>query len=146
MEKSLNTFIDRYLGFLWAKRQTMLRYYLRNKPDSPSLVDTPEQYAIISILDSYGHGVPIGDIASQIDIPHANVSRTLNRLEKKGLIRRTRGKSDKRQVYIHLSLEGKKAARLAGRATEKLHKTMWGELSEEEAQTLHHLFRKLIQS
>lgn len=146
MNKKLNLYIDRYLGFLWAKRQTMLRYYLRNKPDSPSLINTPEQYAIVSILDSYGHGVPIGEIASQIDIPHANVSRTLDRMEKKGLIRRTRGKSDRRQVYIHLTLEGKKAARLARKATEKLHKTMWGNLSDDEAETLHHLFRKLIQS
>lgn len=144
MNDDVMSYLDRYLGFLWAKRQSMLRYYLKDKQEAPGPVHTPEQFAIVSILDAYGHGVPIRDIASQIDIPHANVSRTLDRMEKKGLIRRRRGKSDRRQVVIHLTLEGKKAARFTRSVTARLHKTMWGELSEEEAEELHRLFRKLL--
>ena len=145
--------LDKYLGFFWAKRQSLLRYYLKSrngrigddlKESSKSPVSTPEQFTILSILDAYGHGVPIKDIASQINIPHANVSRTLDRLEKRGLIRRTPGKEDKRAVYIHLSLEGKRAAKFVGEVERRLHTEMWSALDEAEKQTLYKLLTKAI--
>ncbi|MCK5126419.1 MAG: MarR family transcriptional regulator [candidate division Zixibacteria bacterium] len=144
MDDKIAKDLDKLLCFLWAKRQTMLRYYLKDKSDYSSPVHTPEQFSIITILDAYGHGVPVKDIASQIDIPHSNVSRTLDGLEKRGLIRRTKGKTDRREVSIHLTLQGKKAARFVGDVSSRLLKAMWGDLPENETTQLYETLLKVI--
>ncbi len=144
MDNRISKGLDKFLTFLWAKRQTMLRYYLKDKPGKPSPVNTPEQFTIIKILNDYGHGVPVKDIASQIDIPHSNVSRTLDRLEKKGLIRRTHGKTDRREVYIHLTLEGSKAVRFVEEVEDRLQRSLWGDLEESERRELYGLIIKTL--
>jgi len=148
--------IDRRLGTAlqakWVVRQEQLRKLLKalSPPQSESRGShphrergfTPEQYTIISILQSFGHGVTVSEIVEGIDVPHANVTRTLDRLEKKGLIHRKRGDEDKRQMIVRLTLEGGKAARKLGEVEKRLDEILWGEYSFSEKQILLELLRR----
>jgi len=104
---------------------------------------TPEQYDIIMVLDSFGHGVAVKEIGELIDLPHANVTRTLDRLEKKGLIRRSQGKDDKRRVIVRLTLEGTHAARRLGQLRDQLLHALWGIYSEVEQGILINLLERI---
>lgn len=47
------------------------------------------------------------DIAAQLGITHSNASKVIKSVEDKGLIERSLGADDKRQMYFILSPEGK---------------------------------------
>jgi DNA-binding MarR family transcriptional regulator len=138
----------------WAERRRLLwkllrdQYTAEKKPIGADPRDTarftPEQYDIITVLDSFGHGVPVKDITELIDLPFANITRTLDRLEKKGLIRRSKGKDDKRQVIIRLTLEGSRAARRLAHVRENLLTATWGMYDEAEQGILINLLERLV--
>lgn len=140
--------LDAALIGLYLRRQSILRRLLKEtaptnrKTDSRSTVFTPEQYAVISALDAYGHGVTVKEIAEAITTPHANVTRTLERLEKKGLVYRTRGSNDRRQVIVRLTLAGTKLARQFHDITERLHERLWGVYTSDETRVLLKLLSK----
>lgn len=52
-------------------------------------------------------GVPIGDLAQDIQLSQATVTTVLDRLEKRKLISRERSTSDKRKVFITLTDSGR---------------------------------------
>ncbi len=68
-----------------------------------------------------------------------NVSRLLNKLMDKGLIKKDRDLSDQRVVYINLTAEGEKAA-LKGR--ELFNKVAYG-IDNEQAELLNDLLEKM---
>ena len=155
MNNELAARLDHLFRQSWAKRRQLLWRLLKSQakekspvkgamPRNPSRF-TPEQYEIISALDRFGHGVPVKDITEMIDLPHANVTRTLDRLEKKGLVRRSRGKDDRRQVIIHLTLEGTHAARRMAQLHDDLCRQLWGSLSESELGILINYFDRILQ-
>jgi DNA-binding MarR family transcriptional regulator len=149
MADDLNRRLEAALRAKWVSRQTMLRKLL--KETGPHEVDhpgshqrrergyTPEQFAIISILHSYGHGVTVKEVAEAIDIPHANVTRTLDKLERKGIIHRRRGSEDRRQMIVRLTLEGTKAAKRLMEIERHLDEMFWDVYSESEKKFLLNL-------
>ena len=48
-----------------------------------------------------------GDIARQLNLSQSNASKVIRAAEKKGLIQRSLGEDDKRQMYFSLSAEGR---------------------------------------
>ncbi len=152
MDDQINSRLNAALQSKWVARQEILRKLL--KQVGPHEVDprgahrhkirgyTPEQFVIINILNSFGHGVTVSEITGEIDIPHANVTRTLDRLEKKGLVRRRRGDDDKRQMIVQLTLEGNKAARILAEVKRDLDQALWGNYSDGEKQTLLDLLNR----
>jgi DNA-binding MarR family transcriptional regulator len=152
MKNNINRRLDAALQDKWVTRQTILRKLLKETvPLKPEPLGThpgrdrgftPEQFVIINILCSYGHGVTVGEIVEGIDIPHANVTRTLDRLEKKGLIHRTRGSKDRRQMIVRLTLEGNKAAGKLAEVEGELDEQLWGGYSDEEKELLLELLNR----
>jgi DNA-binding MarR family transcriptional regulator len=147
-----NDRLDKALCELLAHRQKLLRRLLpETEPPQPGRKGTrprthrgvtPEQYQVISILAAYGHGVPVKLIAEAIDLPHPNVTRTLDRLEMKGFIRRTTGVDDKRQVIVRLTLEGSKTARRLSGIDRRLKDALWGKFSDHEKELLADLLSR----
>jgi len=152
MNSDLDRRLDAALRVKWVTRQKQLRELLKEiMPREPELPGTrprrergftPEQYAIISILHSFGHGVTVSEIAGAIDIPHANVTRTLDRLERKGLIHRRRGDEDRRRMIVRLTLEGNKAAKRLSEIEARLDVIIWGAYSMSEKQALLELLNR----
>jgi DNA-binding MarR family transcriptional regulator len=50
--------------------------------------------------------MPVGQLARQIDLSHGTVTNILDRLEKRGLISRSRSATDKRKVMVRVSEPG----------------------------------------
>jgi len=150
--ETLNIRLDRALSAKWAMRSEKLRRLLKELSSKEvsrkgisrrdRSIFTPEQLAVITILSSFGHGVATGEINEKIDLPYANTSRTLNRMEKKGLIYRSRGKEDKRQVIVKLTLEGQKIARHLADINQTFYTSFWNGYTEAEKKTLLELLEK----
>jgi DNA-binding MarR family transcriptional regulator len=152
MIDELDARLDRALTKKFIARQALLRRLLRETgagvkgatgrgmPRAERL--TPEQYAILVVLDSYGHGVTVKEVGEAIDLPFANVTRTLERLETKGLVYRTRGVEDRRQMIVKLTLEGAKTARRLGEVRRRLEQTLWGKYDEREKRLLINLLSR----
>jgi DNA-binding MarR family transcriptional regulator len=145
MPNSLNNRLDDALQILWQSRQSLLRRLLKETlaadtsgrgPARHAAAVTPEQFAVITILDVFGHGVLVKEITNAVAMPHANVTRTLDKLEAKGLVRRTQGPDDRRQRLVRLTLEGAKTARRLDTIKKRLLELFWDSYDEQEKRRL----------
>lgn len=132
MENDLLMRLDKAFLTKYAQRRTVLNRHLREVGEKYPGRLAQEQASVILSLSSYGHGVAVSDIAGETDLPHANITRTLDRLEKKGIIRRTRDKTDRRQVIVRLTLEGGKIARKLELSFRKIYAAIWNAYSDGE--------------
>src|SRR5208282_6153375 len=66
------------------------------------------QYNVLRILRGSAHGLPCGEIASRMITRDPDITRLLDRLEKRGLISRCRETKDRRMVMARITTEGLK--------------------------------------
>ena len=71
------------------------------------------------------------------------MSRTLDKMEKAGLIERKVNPSSRRAHLIHLTLEGKEKAAQVQKQFVWLDQVLWGELEEEEMENLYKTLEKI---
>jgi DNA-binding MarR family transcriptional regulator len=154
MKENINHRLDRALAARWTERRTVHRRKLKEmtphvpvprgatpRGDRPL---TPEQWAVLQILDGAGLGVTVQTIAGQCDFPHANATRTLDRLEKRGLIMRLRNKADRRRVMVHLTVEGKRMVRDLDAVEDSVHHVFWDIYGPEEKELLLQLLTRRV--
>jgi DNA-binding MarR family transcriptional regulator len=152
--ETINIRLDRALCVKWAARLKKLRRLLKEPlPDCMARKGTgrrdrsaltPEQLAVITILDSAGHGIATGEINEKIDLPYANTTRTLDRMEKRGLVFRSRGKADQRQIIVKLTLEGHKIARHLAETSRAFYASFWDGYTEAEKRMLIELLKRQL--
>ncbi len=105
---------------------------------------TESQFGVLEALLHLG---PLHqhELASKILRSHGNVTLVIDQLEKRGLVRRERGGTDRRRVLVHLTDDGSNlvggifpghAARVADE---------FSRLTEEEQRSLGQLCRRLLQ-
>lgn len=75
------------------------------KPYLDEISLTYPQYLVMTVLWEYG-GVKIGKIGELLHLDNGTLTPLLKRLEKKGLIIRTRSSEDERVVMINLTKNG----------------------------------------
>jgi len=81
---------------------------------------TSTQYNALRILRGAGpEGLPCSDIGERMITRDPDITRLLNRLEKRGLVRRVRAKADRRVIYGKITAAGLK---LLGRMDEPIEK------------------------
>ncbi|ADJ28838.1 MarR family winged helix-turn-helix transcriptional regulator [Nitrosococcus watsonii] len=68
---------------------------------------TAPQLLIMQTIRRVGE-MTIGVLAREVSLSQATVTTILDRLEKRGLIHRQRGETDKRKVYVQLTASGEK--------------------------------------
>ncbi|MGA8231065.1 MAG: MarR family transcriptional regulator, partial [Candidatus Acidiferrales bacterium] len=66
------------------------------------------QYNVLRILRGAAQALPCGEIASRMITRDPDVTRLLDRMEKRGLISRSRERRDRRVVLARLTPEGLK--------------------------------------
>ncbi|MCI9534511.1 MAG: MarR family transcriptional regulator [Lachnospiraceae bacterium] len=99
------------------------------------------------VIEAVGLGEPknMSAIAKVLSVTMGTLTIAMNSLVKKGYVKRTRGKEDRRVVYISLSEKGKGAYQ----HHEKFHRHMIDEilkdLTEEETEALMKSLTKLDQ-
>ena len=75
---------------------------------------SPTQYNVLRILRGAPDGLPCGEIANRMITRDPDITRLLDRLEKRGLISRCRETKDRRTVMARITPEGLKRPGPAG--------------------------------
>jgi DNA-binding MarR family transcriptional regulator len=97
------------------------------------------QYNVLRILRGAGGPLPCGEIANRMITRDPDVTRLLDRLDKRGLVSRSRDGADRRTVLACITPEGLK---LLGRLDEPIqdaHRRQMGHLGRERLEQLTEL-------
>jgi DNA-binding MarR family transcriptional regulator len=102
---------------------------------------SPAQYNVLRILRGAPDGLTCGEIGSRMVTRDPDITRLLDRLEKRELISRRREEKDRRQVTTTITADGVKLlGRLDGPVMET-HQRLLGHLGKERLRELMDLLR-----
>jgi len=97
------------------------------------------QYNVLRILRGSPDGLPCGEIASRMITRDPDVTRLLDRLERRNLIARWRETKDRRMVMAKIKPEGLKALARLDEPVEQTHRKQLGHLGRERLRELAEL-------
>src|SRR5580658_1339592 len=89
------------------------------------------QYNVLRILRGAPQGLPCGEIASRMITRDPDVTRLLDRMEKHGLISRSRESRDRRLVLVRITPEGVKLVNRLDGPVQKIHRKQLGHMGKE---------------
>src|SRR5438874_2879858 len=89
------------------------------------------QYNVLRILRGAPEGLPCGEIGSRMITRDPDITRLLDRLEKRGLVSRCRETKDRRMVLTRISPEELKLLGRLDEPVQKAHREQHGHLSRE---------------
>ncbi len=71
----------------------------------------PHQHQLLLAIKGLpaGREPSIGELAERLQVQHHSTVELVDRLEARGLVRRSRGEADRRQVFVHLTASGEAA-------------------------------------
>lgn len=99
------------------------------------------QYNVLRILRGSPEGLACGEIASRMITRDPDVTRLLDRLEKRGLISRCRETKDRRTVMVRITPDGLKLLTRLDEPVQTAHRRQLGHLGRERLRTLTELLR-----
>ena len=97
------------------------------------------QYNVLRILRGAPQGLPCGEIASRMITRDPDVTRLLDRMEKRGLISRARESRDRRMVLTRITPEGLRLVDRLDEPVRKIHRKQLGHLGRERLRALGEL-------
>lgn len=97
---------------------------------------SPTQYNVLRILRGAPEGLTCGEIAGRLITRDPDVTRLLDRMEKRGLISRARESRDRRIVLARITPEGLKLVDRLDEPIQKVHKKQLGHLGKERLRAL----------
>ncbi|MGA9496799.1 MAG: MarR family transcriptional regulator, partial [Terriglobales bacterium] len=100
---------------------------------------SPNQYNVLRILRGSAEGLPCGEIASRMITRDPDITRLLDRLEKRGLISRCRETKDRRMVMTRITPEGLKLLGRLDVPVQAGHRKQLGHLGRERLAALTEL-------
>ena len=101
------------------------------------------QYNVLRILRGAPEGLACGEIASRMITRDPDVTRLLDRLEKRGLISRSRQARDRRTVMARITPEGLKVLGRLDEPVQTAHRKQLGHLGLERLRELAELLSAL---
>ena len=97
---------------------------------------SPTQYNVLRILRGSPKGLPCGEIGSRMITRDPDITRLLDRLEKRGLVSRCRETKDRRMVLTRISPDGLKLLSRLDAPVQEAHRKQLGHLGEERLRAL----------
>ena len=97
------------------------------------------QYNVLRILRGSPQGLPCGEIAGRMITRDPDVTRLLDRMEKRGLISRARDGRDRRMVLARIAPEGLRLVNRLDEPVQKIHRKLLGHLGKERLRALGEL-------
>jgi DNA-binding MarR family transcriptional regulator len=97
------------------------------------------QYNVLRILRGAPDGLPCGEIASRMITRDPDITRLLDRLEKRGLISRSRETRDRRMVTARIIPQGLKLLSRLDEPVQEAHRKQLGHLGRERLRALTEL-------
>ena len=102
---------------------------------------SPTQYNVLRILRGAPAGLPCGEVASRMITRDPDVTRLLDRLERRGLISRCRETKDRRTVLARITPEALKLLARLDEPVQEAHRRQLGHLGRERLRALTELLR-----
>ena len=102
---------------------------------------SPTQYNVLRILRGAPQGLPCGEIASRMITRDPDITRLLDRLEKRNLISRCRESTDRRMVMARITPEGLKLLGRLDGPVEEGHRGQLGHLGSDRLRALTELLQ-----
>jgi DNA-binding MarR family transcriptional regulator len=99
------------------------------------------QYNVLRILRGAPDGLPCGEIGTRMITRDPDITRLLDRLEKRTLISRSREIKDRRMVVAHITPEGMELLARLDEPVREAHRRQLGHLGQERLRTLTELLR-----
>ena len=99
------------------------------------------QYNVLRILRGAPQGLPCGEIANRMITRDPDVTRLLDRLEKRGLVARCRETKDRRTVMTRITAEGLKLLARLDEPIQSGHRRQLGHLGRERLRALTELLQ-----
>ena len=97
---------------------------------------SPTQYNVLRILRGSPEGLPCGEIGSRMITRDPDITRLLDRLEKRGLVSRCRETKDRRMVLTRISPDGLKLLSDLDGPVQESHRKQLGHLGQERLRAL----------
>ena len=94
------------------------------------------QYNVLRILRGSPDGLPCGEIANRMITRDPDITRLLDRLEKRGLISRWRESKDRRVVLGRITPNGLKLLTRLDQPVEEAHRKQLGHLGKDRLRAL----------
>ncbi len=102
---------------------------------------SPTQYNVLRILRGAPDGLPCGEIADRMITRDPDITRLLDRLEKRHLIARWRDSKDRRTVLTRITPEGLKLLARLDEPVQGAHRGQLGHLGKQGLRRLADLLR-----
>lgn len=99
------------------------------------------QYNVLRILRGAPEGLACGEIGNRMITRDPDITRLLDRLEKRGLISRCRETKDRRMVMTRITPEGLKLLARLDEPVQQAHRDQLGHLGRERMRALAELLR-----
>lgn len=137
--------MDESVGFLLKQASIKVERMLSSELDKKCPEATTSQWVILMLLGNKKCGTA-AELSAAMNCDMGSVTRTLDRLEAKGLVERKRSTSDRRIVNLSLTRQGKELVpRLPEASVEMLNKLL-KDFTKEEVGQLKTLLRRLIEA
>lgn len=107
---------------------------------------TPVQTHVLLYLQQHGGQVPQQELADYLRVKPSTVNGVLDRMEEKGLVRRSVSGKDARRRLIHLTGKGEEQQALFQQSFLDAEQAMVRGFSQEERETLVSLLERVIQN
>ena len=89
---------------------------------------SPQQYNVLRILRGSPAGLPCSEIGSRMITRDPDITRLLDRMERRGLISRSRDDQDRRVVVARITAAGLDLAARLDRPVRDIHRRLLGHL------------------
>lgn len=99
------------------------------------------QYNVLRILRGAPEGLPCGEVAGRMITRDPDVTRLLDRLEKRELISRNRETRDRRSVIARITPQGRKLLSRLDEPVQAAHRRLLGHLGQGRLKALADLLR-----
>jgi len=104
---------------------------------------SPTQYNALRILRGAGpEGLACSEVGKRMINRDPDITRLLNRLERRGLIQRNRGQKDRRVIKARIIAAGLALLKSLNREVEQFHRKILGHLGERRLQALVRLLEQ----
>jgi DNA-binding MarR family transcriptional regulator len=103
---------------------------------------TLPQFDVLSELERSGNPMTMSELSRELMVSNGNVTGVIDRLEKGGLVSRTRAEHDRRVQFIALTADGRRRFGEMARHHEAWLDELFAELSIEEMNSLQKLLLK----
>jgi MarR family 2-MHQ and catechol resistance regulon transcriptional repressor len=115
------------------------------KVDRASIAEIGLQLSEFTIMEVLLHKgpLPVNTIGEKVLLTSGSMTAAVNRLEKKGFVKRIQDPADGRCFYVHLTKSGRKVIKLAYGKHEKSLEKIAEALTSEERSELVRLLKKI---